>query len=272
MARGAAGRGAGGATGEGGAGGGAAGGQGPDWSCLGNATWPAAAGPKVVMRMRFVATASVFPPDDLAVDFCHALDLDCETPLVAAVPVAADGSVAVEVDAGVAGYFRAVSPTTLPAFVYFTRPAWSVPADDTTLTAPLPLVTPNELAQLATLNGRTADASRGIFLSVALDCERRRSLGVRLSSPDLDPEATVFYIANTLPRADATETDPVGVAGVLNMPTGARLLEARRASDGALIAKANLYIRPGALTVTDFEPTPVAYEMTSGTTPPGAGR
>jgi hypothetical protein len=131
-----------------------------------------------------------------------------------------------------------------------------VPADDTTLTLPLPLLTPTQFQQFALLSGRNADFSRGSLLSVVLDCDRQRSLGARLVSPNADPGSTIFYLIDALPNSNATQTESVGVAGILNLPLGTQLVEARRTSDDALINQANLYIRPNALTVIDFEPSP----------------
>lgn len=227
------------------------------WGCLGQVDWPdPQPGTMVTLRAQFEMGSAGAPiPDDITVEFCSALDIQCATPVAGPFSMPSDGLVTVQVESGTRGYFQLGGPSIMPTLLYLSRPAQAEagPADDDRVT----LVTPEVYQALLGAVGFPDDPTRGTLLTITLDCEGSPSAGVRISSPDVDTSSTAFYFVNQIPSPNTTQTDVSGYGGILYMPPGAGTVESSLAADDRWVGVSSFQIRAGTLTNVAIEPTPV---------------
>ena len=98
------------------------------------------------------------------------------------------------------------------------------------------------------------DATRGMVQTRMLGCQGVGVRGVRFAVDKPDSALRSWYIADGLPRFDVTETNAVGAGGLFNVPEGRSVVTARRASDDMLVARSEVPIRRGFMTVVVFAP------------------
>lgn len=224
----------------------------PVWGCLGSFVQPApAAGEKLthIYRFELAIGAPGTPPKDLAVKLCNKLDLECATPIMNPVPDAR-GAITLDLDPAFDGFIEATSSETLPALVAMQKPV-VIPQTEKVVRMASAAVRDALVAG----TGEMLDETKGVALVLTGDCSDLRTAGVSVTSADLDETSVTFYFRGALPEPGATETDPQGAAGFINIPLGFVEVVATRASTGQVIGQGSFRSKAGVISYLPLGPT-----------------
>ena len=224
------------------------------WACLGNVAWPTASSTTVTLTLPVVDVITSAFPKDLKVRACSKLDIQCVSQLSATVDVSSTpGLLKVTLAPGFDGYLELTSPTITPALFFVVKPVW----EDTTLTAPLPVVPPQGFEGIAQAIGTTLDlTTMGHVYALAGDCKGTPAAGVRFDIDKKGAQTSAYYMINSTPLSTAPSTDTSGAGGFLNLPTGFLKLTGYVSATGARIGEAGFVIRAGAVSYPRLIPTP----------------
>jgi hypothetical protein len=104
----------------------------------------------------------------------------------------------------------------------------------------------------------TASGLGGTHVHVFVrSCGGQTGEGVVFSAPDA-PQASAFYASDATggPSATQTQTSPLGIGGLMDVPAGKLTLVARLASTGQLVAQVPIHTREGVMTLVVLAPGP----------------
>ena len=137
----------------------------------------------------------------------------------------------------------------MPSRIYYT----SIPiADDRT--DDYQVLQYSTLVLFGSLFKAQADFTTGAAFLIAEDCAFTDSAD-RLFAVDQKGTSTQsFYLKNDQPSTTATMTDPSGIGGFVNLPTGARHFTSTLAESGKLVGELTGYVRPGTILLAKIGP------------------
>jgi len=216
----------------------------PRWGCLDS---PAAAPPasgEFTLTFSIKDTVNRQPKPGLNARLCRRLDLGCTEVVTPAGVTDAQGSVSLKAPAGFDGYVRLEGGDVFPA-MYFFNPPISKDLKDISVSLSTFPVTGN----IISLTGASQKVDRGLVLASVVDCVGGPAEGIKLSSSILDAESKVFYAANNLPSAIATETDAVGYGGIVNVSPGPVTLSATQSATGREIDRITVLVQAGMMSI-----------------------
>lgn len=223
----------------------------PRWACIGNIPEPVEQpGVTHIYRQAINDVVDELPPEGLTVKLCQTVDIACASPLIADVPVAADGTVEVEVPSGFEGYLDLVSDETMPALLFLGPPITA----DVLQTEPVQLVSQGLFDSIVTLAGYTPNPERGHALVLMADCNNVGAPGVSMSIDVDDPDTHRFYLYDLIPDPAATLSDDSGNGGYLNIPQGFATIEVTLAEANLLYSRARFQVRQGTISYVGLTP------------------
>ena len=117
-------------------------------------------------------------------------------------------------------------------------------------------LSPTTLTAFAGVTGAVNDPERGHLVLTGRDCNAELAAGLQFEVDTADGTSTIAYLDGALPSTDATETDPSGRAGILDVPPGPVVVRSILAETGEVVATREVFIRPGHLTLIGMIPTP----------------
>ena len=107
----------------------------------------------------------------------------------------------------------------------------------------------------ASLFKAKADFTQGVAFLIAEDCAVMDSAD-RVFAVDQTSSATeTFYLKNDQPSTTATVTDPSGIGGFVNIPTGARHFTSSLAGSGRKVGELTGYVRPATILLAKIGPS-----------------
>lgn len=261
---------------------GADGGLNRRWACLDHHPVPTASGLPINVTLTFTDFFLSVPVTTVTVKACpNVTDPSCALP-VGTAPTDATGMVKLKLpttNGPFAGYFL-ITPTLPDAGVrtdasggggadgsspeggagdgstYVTsRIYYSDDPIATDFTDTWALFTNAEEATLASVfQLPPADPSLGIALLTVIDCTGQPAAGVSVEVDTASTETEGFYVSQGIISSTATQTDSSGIAGFVNVPTGARTFTAEFATTRATLGTLSAYLFPGAATYADLGP------------------
>jgi hypothetical protein len=143
---------------------------------------------------------------------CQPLDTECSSPVAEVEGVIAGELAEMALPVGFAGYLQFQNPGTLSALHFLGRPlledtrGWDLTIADQTTVVGLGLATATAI-----------DPTLGAMIVIARDCDAVPLEGVQFSNSS---EGVQFYIVNTFPTPEATQTTSQGSGGFVNVPPG----------------------------------------------------
>lgn len=212
--------------------------------------------PTPIDSVRFTMPVRDFVTDmpltDMVVRACLETDVSCDDPVAMFEDTAGTGDLALELPYGFAGYLEVQSPDVLTSLWYFTKPLYV----DTSAKV-LKAVAPATLELLAAITSNTVDASKGIVIMEAFDCDRTAVSGVHFEESKAD--AVPFYIIDGLPNTESTitvhnEQDNQAAGGFLNATPGFTRFFARIGIDGPQLGSFNANVKANTVTYIDIHP------------------
>lgn len=218
----------------------------PDWTCVG---MPPEAQGSVTL---YVPTNNVLAQGlpFLEAEVCTTTDSLCETPLKR-IQADEEGVFTVEIDANFPGYLKpdlSAYDGVMPAIYFLSEP----PVDGIVL-EPFLLPTEAQFQALFADNDVPILADRGHVMINVVDCHGELAPGVYFESRRADDKTVPFYSSNA-PSRDLTETqEPFGHGGFANFPTGTSTVYMHLRATGQLLGKASVVVRPGTLSLINFE-------------------
>lgn len=221
----------------------------PRWVCLEEpgAASAIALGAEPVLTLAPVDIASGLPPDDLTARACQRLDVDCLTPVVSGVGLAADGAVHLPVPPGFDGFVELTSPSSVPTMYFVNQPMFANRVESFRLLNPLGLLA------LATQGGVTLDPELGHLLIRTFDCEGAPAEGIQLSN---DRGGQSFSFVAGLPSIGVDVTTADGLGGFVNVPPVLVVLRGRLVEDERVVGTPSVSVRRQWFTYGDVEPVP----------------
>lgn len=99
-----------------------------------------------------------------------------------------------------------------------------------------------------------ADFTTGAAFLIAEDCTVMDSADRVFSVDQKGASTESFYLKNDQPSTTATMTDPSGIGGFVNLPTGARHFTSTLAASGKLVGELTGYVRPGTVLLAKIGP------------------
>jgi len=223
-----------------------------EWSCIGEVQWPAIGSVPVTLRLMVIDVLTSAPPQDLEVDLCPKLDVDCVNPSPASAKTTADGFLEVTVNAGFDGYLQLKSPTITTSLFFPTRPVF----EDTVIPGMMPVVSPEGFDGIAQAIGTVRDPAMGHTFAMAANCDEQPAAGVRFEVSDQNAKTARYYMVNNAPVATENATDAAGNGGFLNLDPGFARITGFVAESGATVGEASFVVRAGAVTYPRIIPTP----------------
>ncbi|HMI93303.1 MAG TPA: hypothetical protein VK509_18155, partial [Polyangiales bacterium] len=183
---------------------------------------------------------------------CSINDVSCKTPLGTFVDVEGTANVKMMLPRGFDGFLKVTSTDTLPGLWYFTEPLL-VPR----VAKPLAAVSPATLELLAAITGLSVDASKGLVILEAFDCNNVAAGGIHFEEGKRT--ARPFYIIDELPSLEATVTArddmaDLAAGGFLNAPPGFTVFTARIGVDGPVLNQHNAHVQASTVTYLDIYP------------------
>ena len=101
-----------------------------------------------------------------------------------------------------------------------------------------------------------ADFTKGAAFLIAQDCARQdsadRTFGVDQTTMGV---TQTFYLKNDQPSTTATMTDPSGIGGYVNLPTGPRTFTSSLAGTNRKVSELSGYVRPGTILLAKMAPS-----------------
>jgi hypothetical protein len=231
----------------------------PGWECVGNTRQPPVTKPQVQLT---VTVSDLFQPartinDAVVVRICRRLDVSCASPVSAAFHPDLMGHAQFMVDAGFDGYVEVLPavdpPQYAPTLIFFSQPLNDDLVNPSTQLLPLA-----ELPGLvmATGGGTMLDATLGAVFFRAANCSRTPAKEIMFSVDLMAPETHRFYTVGGFPTQMTMWTDPSGLGGFINLPTGIRAITGTRQADGLVVATTAVLVRPGYFTYGLLAPLP----------------
>lgn len=212
---------------------------------------PATAGTvRFTMPVRDFVTDEPLP--ELVVLACLENDVGCDDPVARFDDPAQTGDVVLDLPHGFMGYLDVRSSATLPSLWYFTQPL--VAATDAKV---LKAVAPETVQLLAGITALEVDASKGLVIMEAFDCEQNAVGGIHFE--ESKRAAIPFFIIDGLPNVESTVTirndmENQAAGGFLNATPGFTLFSARIGIDGPVLGTFNANVRANTVTYLDIHP------------------
>jgi hypothetical protein len=234
-----------------------------DLACLGKYAWPTTPAASVPMHLYLVdANIQTKVHPNTRVKVCDGADLQCARPLAQGVTNErglVDLALPIGFSRAFTGFFEIVQQagqnpdgTSIPPTVYPTLLKFSWPIAQET-TQVINVVESSLVEASSSFLAAPTDPTRGMLQLRMVGCAGIGLRGVSFSADMQDANSTPWYL-NQVPSAAATETDVVGSGGILNVKVGGTTVNAKRASDGMLLAQTSAVVRVGFMTVVIFSP------------------
>jgi hypothetical protein len=224
--------------------------DGTDWSCLGSVPEPGSE--QVTFDALVTDFISRSPIVEVEARLCNRFDVQCDAPIDGAITPLGNGVLRVTAAANFPGFIELSSPGRLPTLAmldpYRNHDATSLRG------MAIPMPSQDTLDTLAGLLRTNADGNRALLLAIAFDCSAQPAAAIQLDITSQDPDSLVFRLGRNGFPSRATETDPSGLLGVLNLPVGIGEVTAARASDDRVISTIGILTRAGAATVINLSP------------------
>jgi hypothetical protein len=191
-------------------------------------------------------------PMGLTVVACSINDVSCKTPAGSYTDMDGTANVKLMLPRGFDGFLKVTSTDTLPGLWYFTQPLVAP-----RVAKPLAAVSPATLDLLAAITGLAVDASKGLVILEAFDCNGVASGGIHFEEGKR--AARPFYIIDELPSLEATVTvrdamADLAAGGFLNAPPGFTVFTARIGVDGPVLNQHNAHVQASTVTYLDIYP------------------
>ncbi len=252
----------GGTGGAGGAGGGSgtggAGGMLPpaDWSCVGNVQpFPKPMKATATAGRTYVDFLTQKKLPGLTVKVCGKSDVDCASPLDSKT-TGMDGAVQLTMPLGSDG-FDGYLEISGPDVSWLSFTAMPFRGDNAYTDQ---LVTLTELNALATLVSAQYDETRGHAVIAIDDCVpnqmQNNSSGAVVSIGNADAKTRIGYVTKGVPDKNATQTDPSGLVGVINLPVGPSSVTAKVKESGKTIGTYGFFTRKNTASSVYLPPLP----------------
>jgi hypothetical protein len=235
---------------------------GADWSCVGHVVVPVATQDTVQATLKVVlASSQSTPVAGLDVVGCSIEDYDCSDPVTPVAVTDADGdavltlpTVAQKGRSQFLGYLL----ITDPAGVYGTALGFSVPpTSQNDATQTIIAYTPAGEQLVVTSLGLTYDPTKSALVVTAVDCANQPASGVTFQVETGDASVPVFYTVDGIPSQSATRTDSSGTAIAAYFSPGLpATVTARSITLGEVVATAQIFGHPGAVSLVRLAPTP----------------
>jgi hypothetical protein len=197
----------------------------------------------------FVSTQA---PKGLRAQACMRNDIACNDPVATYTDMTGEGVIEMDLPYEFDGFLDVRSDDTLPALWYFTDPliAPRVAKD-------LGVVAPATLELLAAITGYDADASKGLIVLEAFDCNHVAVGGIHFEEDK--KVALPFYIVDSTPNVLSTvtvrdEKEDIAPGGFFNAQPGFTVFSARLGLDGPVISEFNAHVRANTVTYLDLYP------------------
>lgn len=142
-------------------------------------------------------------------------------------------------------------PLYLRFLHFFNPPVTTAPADTTLIT----LVPTSGLLNILRTTGGSFDASSGVVIVTALDCNGAPAAGIRYVLDVPDGSGTALYMDNGILSGATDATDTSGIGGFVGVPRGFANIEAYAAS-GERIGRVGVQVAPGSITNIALVPSP----------------
>jgi hypothetical protein len=215
------------------------------WACLYDDDAPANTPSSVIVPVR---TVFGDPMPGVKARLCRSLDPECDQP-EGEVSGDANGQLKVDLRDGFRGYLE-ITPEGFFPMLYFFPPN---PATGSTLAGAS--LSPTQVIQgLGSAVGAMPNAERGHILLASRDCSGPAA-GVSISAVRADNQAIEFYVLDSVPSADLTETTDSGSGGYLNFPPGTASLVLSDANTNEQLATVALIVRPNHISSVAFGPS-----------------
>ncbi len=239
----------------------------PRYACLGNNPAPVPAKPSAAYQVTLTDLLTQAGVPNLRVKLCPNLtDPYCATPSsVTTTDATGVAHLTIDLSGGAFGGYVDLEPMTadggapvidggdtqvyLPSRIYYT----SIPIADDRVDD-YQLLKFGTLTSFASLFSATADFSQGFAFLIAEDCARLDSEGVSFVVDQESAETQPFYIQTDQPSTTASMTDPSGIGGFVNLPSGARRFDAKLAVTGRPIGSLTGYVRPATVLLAKITP------------------
>ncbi len=237
----------------------------PRWECVGKFQWPAARHSPVTLGGQVVDQLNLTTPvPGTTVTAFATQDFTLTTPLGTATTDATGfmqitglpttSTILSTATSGFNGFLRLEATGRKTTYFYVNKPIY----DDITDYL-MPMLTIEIAEALAGLSQVKLNPERGLALAFATDCQVLPSSGVEYelqpASPDPDKSMQRFYVNNYTTNTTLTETDPLGVGGFINVPTGPFTVIAREHATGKEVARIQAFSRPNEVSWLHLNPS-----------------
>ena len=223
------------------------------WGCLGSVKpvqLPVGHRSTATLLLRMRDLVHLTPITNVTARLCRKMDINCESPLVNDVRGDEAGHVVLPVDLGFDGYVDLRAPDRMPGLNFM------LPPIDGDREIPfIPLLPARTLVDFAEANHESLREDRGHLMFIAYDCLHRTTPGVTAETPQADGPTIRFFVKDGLPTSQASETDPSGRGGFINLRAGTVVMRAHSPL-GQRIATLTLTVRPGTITFIGLVPMP----------------
>lgn len=208
----------------------------------------------MAVTMHVQEITSQLPPHGLVATACRTSDLTCANPVATWLDAhdRASGNVVLQLPRGFEGYLQITSAETLPALYVLARPL-----DAALRVGNIALFAPMTRNMWFDRTGYVPDASKGLVVLQALDCDGEPAAAVHFEESNTD--GMQFYVVNSLPNMDSQSTvrddaSDQALGGYLNVTPGARIFSARIGMNGPLLGRFSLNVRANTVTCLDIHP------------------
>jgi hypothetical protein len=212
--------------------------------------------PATVATVRFTMPVRDFvseePLPELVVLACLENDVSCNEPIARFDDPDATGDVVLDLPYLFTGYLDVRSPAVLPSLWYFTKPLVK-PTDAKVLKA----ASMQTVQLLAGITSIEVDASKGLVILEAFDCEKNAAGGIHFE--ESKRAAIPFFIIDGQPNVESTITirndlDNQAAGGFINATPGFTIFSARIGIDGPVLGSFNANVRANTVTYLDIHP------------------
>jgi len=206
---------------------------------------------RLTMPVRDFVTEQPLP--ELVVLACQENDVSCDDPIARFDDPDGTGDVVLDLPYAFTGYLDVRSPAVLPTLWYFTKPLVT-PFDAKVLKA----VSAQTVELLAAITSLEVDASKGLVILEAFDCEKNAAGGIHFE--ESKRAAIPFFIIDGQPNVESTitvynELDNQAAGGFINATPGFTIFSARiGGADGPVLGSFNANVRASTVTYVDIHP------------------
>jgi len=155
-------------------------------------------------------------------------------------------------DRSFTGYLEVSEPSIVPTLIKF---SWNLGSATNQIISIVNQAT--LMGSTTVLGGVAPDPMRGQLQLRMLGCGGIGVRGVSFTASNTDAKTKSWYIVNGIPNLTATETNVIGSGGIFDLPipnTNVVRATATRVSDNKEVARADVPVRPGYMTVIIFAP------------------